>query len=132
MVWHGGIVKKKKTGGKKKAYRDKRKFEHGHYPTETKLGEIRIDKDFGRSNIYKVRLVSTDIVNVSFPNSGKTEKLKILSVLSNPANIDYNRRGVITKGAVVRTEKGLAKITSQPGQDGVLNAVIYTEEAKTT
>lgn len=130
MVWHSGITKRKKTGGKRKSYRDKRKFEHGHFPTETRLGEVKIDKDLGRSNIPKIRLASTNIVNVSFPGSGKTERLKILSVLSNPANIDYNRRGVITKGTIIRTEKGLAKITSRPGQDGILNAVIYTEEAK--
>ncbi|MBS7619441.1 30S ribosomal protein S8e [Candidatus Bathyarchaeota archaeon] len=130
MVWHSGITKRKKTGGKRKSYRDKRKFEHGHHPTETRLGEVKINKDLGRSNIPKIRLVSTNIVNVSFPGSGKTERLKILSVLSNPANIDYNRRGVITKGTIVRTDKGLAKITSRPGQDGILNAVIYTEEVK--
>jgi small subunit ribosomal protein S8e len=60
--------------------------------------------------------------------TGITEKLVIQTVLDNPANIDYNRRGVITKGVIVRTEKGLAKIVSRPGQDGVLNAVLVEEE----
>jgi small subunit ribosomal protein S8e len=47
--------------------------------------------------------------------------------VSNPANADYNRRGVITKGTIVRTEKGLARIISRPGQTGSLSAVVYKE-----
>jgi small subunit ribosomal protein S8e len=34
----------------------------------------------------------------------------------------------MTRGAVVQTEIGLAKITSRPGQDGVVNAVLVTSE----
>jgi small subunit ribosomal protein S8e len=45
-------------------------------------------------------------------------------VTKNPANKDYERRGVITKGAVLETEIGLAKVLSRPGQDGVINAVL--------
>ena len=56
-----------------------------------------------------------------------TEHLEILDVVRNPANADYNRRGVITKGTIVRTEKGLAKIVSRPGQEGSLSAVVYNE-----
>jgi small subunit ribosomal protein S8e len=43
------------------------------------------------------------------------------------ANADYNRRGVITKGTIVRTEKGLARIISRPGQNGALSAVVHKE-----
>lgn len=74
-----------------------------------------------------MKLVSENYVNVSDPSTGQTERLEILDVVENPANIDYNRRGVITKGAIVRTDKGLARIVSRPGQDGVLNAVVYEE-----
>jgi small subunit ribosomal protein S8e len=81
----------------------------------------------GRSGIEKTKVVKAEFVNVSDPSIGTTEKLEILDVVNNPANADYNRRGVITKGTIVRTEKGLAKIVSRPGQSGTLNAVIYKE-----
>jgi len=81
----------------------------------------------GRAGIKKTKIVHTNIVNVSDPASGKTKKLEIIDVVSNPANADYNRRGVITKGTLVRTEKGLARIVSRPGQNGGLSAIIQKE-----
>ena len=127
MVWHGGLKKRKKTGGKKRAFRTKRRHEAGRYPIETRLGGTEGKIEVGRSGITKVKLVSEDTVNVSDPHTGMTERLRVLDVVRNPANVDYNRRGVLTRGTVIRTEKGLAKIVSRPGQDGVLNAVTYTE-----
>jgi small subunit ribosomal protein S8e len=53
----------------------------------------------------------------------KTTKSKILKVIKNTANKDYERRGVITKGTVIETELGLARVISRPGQVGVINAV---------
>jgi small subunit ribosomal protein S8e len=53
--------------------------------------------------------------------------MMILDVVRNPANPDYNRRGVITKGTIIRTEKGLAKIVSRPGQYGSLSAILIEE-----
>ena len=61
---------------------------------------------------------------VTDPKSGKTEKTEILRVVKNKANVDYDRRGVITKGAEIETNLGLARVTSRPGGDGVINAVL--------
>jgi small subunit ribosomal protein S8e len=127
MAWHSGLKKRKKTGGKKRAYRTKRLHEAGRHPVETVRGETARKIETGRSRVQKVKLESAEYVNVSDPSTGRTERLEILDVVSNPANVDYNRRGVITKGVIVRTENGLAKIVSRPGQDGVLNAVVYEE-----
>ena len=44
-------------------------------------------------------------------------------VLKNDANPNYIRRNILTKGAVVDTDKGHVKITSRPGHDGILNGV---------
>lgn len=123
-VWHGDLKKRKPTGGKKRAYRKKRKFEIGSFPTETLLGEEKRKIDRVRGGNVKVRLLSTEEINLSDPKKGRTERTKILRVLENPANIDYNRRGVLTKGTIVETPLGRAKITSRPGQDGVANAVL--------
>ncbi|MEM5832609.1 MAG: 30S ribosomal protein S8e, partial [Candidatus Aenigmatarchaeota archaeon] len=36
----------------------------------------------------------------------------------------YERRKIITKGAIIKTEIGLAKVTSRPSQHGVVNAIL--------
>ena len=45
-------------------------------------------------------------------------------VVENPANRHYIRRNILTRGTIIKTEKGNARITSRPGQDGVVNAVL--------
>jgi small subunit ribosomal protein S8e len=70
-----------------------------------------------------LRLLGASYANVTDPKTGKTERLKITQVLENPANVDLDRRGIITKGAIIETEKGKAKVTSRPGQSGVIDAV---------
>lgn len=127
MAWHDNLTKRKKTGGKKRAYRTKRIHEQGRHPVETTLGKTKRKKVQGRSKIEKVKLVKAEMVNVTDPTTGRTERLEILDVTRNPAKADYNRRGVITKGTIIRTEKGIAKIVSRPGQDGALNAVVEEE-----
>lgn len=127
MAWHDRLTKRKKTGGKKRAYRTHRVYEQGRQPVETLFGETQRKEVKGISRISKIKLVKADYVNVSNPETGTTERLEILDVVSNPANADYNRRGVITKGTIVRTENGLAKIVSRPGQEGSLSAVVYEE-----
>ncbi len=67
-------------------------------------------------------VVFSDVANVSDP-AGRASKSKILRVKKSPANRDYERRGVITKGAVIETEAGEAVVTSRPTDDGVVNAV---------
>ena len=127
MAWHDRLTKRKKTGGKKRAFRTHRVYEQGRQPVETLFGETKRKEVKGISRISKTKLVKADYVNVSYPKTGVTERLKILDVVRNPANADYNRRGVITKGTILRTEKGLAKIISRPGQEGSLSAIVFEE-----
>ena len=91
------------------------------------MGESKRKTVDGITSTQKTRLVRANYVNVSDPDTGRTERLEILDVISNPANADYNRRGVITKGTIIRTEKGNAKIVSRPGQEGSLSAVTIKE-----
>jgi small subunit ribosomal protein S8e len=127
-VWHGNSRKKKQTGGRKRAYRVKRNFEKGSFPTETTLGESRRRSVRGHGGQMKIKLLKEKFVSVTDPKSGKTEKTEILRVVRNKANVDYNRRGVITKGAEIETSLGLAQVTSRPGSDGVINAVLITKD----
>ena len=62
--------------------------------------------------------------NVFNPKTGKVQLSKVVTVKSNPANPNYVQRNIITKGAIVQTELGVARVTSRPGQDGVVNAVL--------
>ena len=98
---------------------------------ETALGERKQKVSRGRGGNIKNKILSDKFACVTNTKKGTTEKVEITRVVRNPANIDYNRRGVITKGAVVETPLGLAKITSRPGQHGVLNGVLIGGEKKT-
>jgi len=127
-VWHGTLHKKKPTGGKKRQYRKKRKFEKGSYPTETTQGETKKKLSRRHGKTQKNRLLTATHANISDPATGKTQKTEITRVIKNPANPDYDRRGVITKGALIETPLGTAKITSRPGQDGIVNATLIPKK----
>ncbi len=118
------LRKRKVTGGKRTPHRGRRKFERDGYPTETELGPLVVVKKRIRGGGVKVSLKQSDFVNVTDPETHETKKVRILKVIDNPANRDYRRRGVITKGAIIRTELGNARVTSRPSQDGVVNAVL--------
>ena len=113
----------KKISGKKYLnLRKKRLCELGREPAFTQIGKKREkNKRVMGGNIKKV-LLSTEQVLVSIKD--KTEKLNILTVTNNPANVNFTRRNIITKGCIVKTEKGDVKITSRPGQTGLLQGVL--------
>ena len=118
------LRKRKKTGGRRVAYRKRRAFERDYYPAETELGEISVLKRRVKGGSAKVALTNVDFANVADTSTGKAQKSKIVSVIDNPSNRDYSRRKVITKGAIVQTELGKAKVVSRPGQHGVVNAIL--------
>jgi len=123
-VWQGRS-RRKPSGGKYKKAVKKRKSEMGREPTETLLAdEVRIKIIRTRGGNRKVRLLRTNYANVMDPKKGICKKVAILNVVENEANKHYIRRNIITKGAIIETEIGKAKVTSRPGQDGVINAVL--------
>jgi len=123
-VWHGTLRKRKLTGGRKRAYRVKRKFEQGTYSAETTLGDPKRTHTRGYGGNTKIKLFTDNQASVTDPKTGTTTKTTITRVVSNKANVDFNRRGVITKGAEIETALGTARVTSRPGIDGVINAVL--------
>ncbi|NOZ76700.1 MAG: 30S ribosomal protein S8e [Euryarchaeota archaeon] len=124
MVLWQGKSKRKITGGRLRLRRGKRKFEMGREQTETGLGERRAKKIRVRGGNYKVRLFTAEYANVFDPETKEAKKVKIHGVAGNPANLHFVRRNIITKGAVIDTELGHARVTSRPGQDGNINAVL--------
>jgi small subunit ribosomal protein S8e len=129
-VWHGDMRKRKRSGGRTRAYRTKRKFEKGSFPAEPILGEQKRKIVRGRGGNPKIKLLSDKQACVTDQKSGKTAKVDIVRVVKNPANIDFNRRGVITKGSLIETSLGVARVTSRPGQHGIINAVLVSEGEK--
>jgi small subunit ribosomal protein S8e len=126
-VWHGDQHKRKASGGRKRANRKKRRFEKGFFPAETTLGKNKSRIIQKQGGTEKIRLLSVNQANIS-DSSGKTSKVEILRVIKNPANVDYDRRGVITKGTMIATPLGTARVTSRPGQDGIVNAILVSKE----
>jgi small subunit ribosomal protein S8e len=73
---------------------------------------------------WKVRMLSAKYANVVDPSNKKTVRVQIVTVKENPANPNYVQRNIINKGAVIQTELGLARVTSRPGKDGAVNAIL--------
>jgi len=121
------LVKRKPTGGRSKPSRGRRAFEKDGYPIEPLVGPLSQRPIHRRGGHVTAGVVFADIANVS-DASGKTTKSKILRVKKSPANRDFERRGVITRGAVLETEAGEAVVTSRPTADGVVNAVLTSKK----
>lgn len=116
--------KRKASGGRYITLRGKRKFERGNRPTNTKLGQTKSKFVRTRGGHTKFKLLEANTVNLFNPKSKKFSKATIKNVLENPANRHYVRRNILTKGTIIETEVGKAKITSRPGQEKVINAVL--------
>ena len=123
MQWQGESVRKV-TGGRRRPAEMKRRAEIGLAPADTHIGEDRrkIIRTFGGKP--EVRALRANFANVTNPKNGETKKVKIETVEKNTANPNYVRRNLLTKGAVIKTEIGNARIMSRPGQDGVINALL--------
>ncbi|MEM3382576.1 MAG: 30S ribosomal protein S8e [Nitrososphaerales archaeon] len=118
------LAKRKPTGGRRVPYRGRRAYEADNYPIETTLGNDEIIKKRARGGNVKLAVKKISCANVLDPSTKKVKKVKILKVIKNFANRDYERRGVITKGTIIETELGMARVKSRPGQDGVVNAIL--------
>ena len=125
-LWQGKS-KRKPTGGRLSAHRSKKRSEIGNELQQAKIGELTRKVARSRGGTSKNRLLRTDIASVTDPKSGKSYSSKILAVIENAANPNYVRQNIITKGSIIGTEKGNAKVTSRPGQHGIVNAVLMAD-----
>ena len=125
MKDQGGSTRKR-TGGRLRPSHKKKKHELGREPTETTVGETRLRTTDARGNTQKVRALSTNVASVAI--DGETVEADIEDVVENGANPNYVRRNIVTKGAIIETSEGRARVTSRPGQTGNVNAVLVDEE----
>jgi len=110
----------KKTGGKTRSYRKSRKYDLGSKFSEPEVGNQKVIVKDVRGGNQKSVAKRSETVNLSV--NGEVKKVEIESVEENDANPNYVRRSILTKGTIIETGEGTARITSRPGQDGVVNA----------
>ena len=118
-----GLKTSKITGGIRHPLKTRQKFQIDRYPNEALMGEQETATRKTRGNNRKTALKTVNHVNLVLPNA-KIKRSKIVRVLENQTNNDYQRRGVITKGAILETEDCKCKVVSRPGQNGVINAIL--------
>jgi len=116
--------RRKASGGRYKKLRARKKYMLGREPTLTKIGETSLKIQRGRGGSLKFKLLQTKFANIYNPKTKKSIKAEIKSVTENRANPQFVRSNIITKGAVINTDKGKARVTSRPGQEGIVNAVL--------
>ncbi len=116
--------KRKVSGSRYIDYRKKKLRDLGRDPTSTKVGKQRIRTMRVRAGTLKSVLLGAEFVNVYDSKAKKYKKVKIKAVLENSANRHFVRRNILNKGAIIDTELGKAKVTSRPGQEAVVNAVL--------
>ena len=119
---------KKPSGGRIWSNRGKRKREMGSEFIEPRIGATKRVAIRTSGGGQKMRLFSAEIANVTDLKAGQVKKAKIKTVVENPADLHFVRRNVLTKGAIIDTELGRARVTSRPGQNGSVDAVLIEQK----
>lgn len=122
-LWQGRSHRKP-TGGILHPYRKKRRSEVGSDTLETSIGAQRTISARAYGGRKNLKITVAEYANITDSKTGRTQKTKIKSVIENAANPHYVRRNIVTKGAIIETDIGKARVTSRPGKDGTVNGVL--------
>ena len=120
-------ARRKVSGGRYKRISKKTKNK-GKLPILVNIGKFRKKIDIVRAGHVKFRILNAEMANVYDPKTKKHFQAKIEAVVENASNTHYVRRNILNKGAIIKTDKGNAKITSRLGQEGSINAVLLKEK----
>ncbi|KAK4386925.1 40S ribosomal protein S8, partial [Sesamum angolense] len=97
--------KRRATGGKKKAWRKKRKYELGRQPANTKLSSNKtVRRVRVRGGNVKWRALRLDTGNYSWGSEAVTRKTRILDVVYNASNNELVRTQTLVKGAIIQVD----------------------------
>ncbi|KAL2247674.1 UNVERIFIED_CONTAM: 40S ribosomal protein S8 [Sesamum indicum] len=97
--------KRRATGGKKKAWRKKRKYELGRQPANTKLSSNKtVRRVRVRGGNVKWRALRLDTGNFSWGSEAVTRKTRILDVVYNASNNELVRTQTLVKGAIIQVD----------------------------
>ncbi len=124
IQFHTSSKTKSSGNGKRRSkVRDRRRSDTGNYFSATKLGESDVKKAVRRRG----GSVSPVLKRAGFANvatKAGIKRVKIKSIEESRDNRNFARQNIITKGTVIGTELGKARVTSRPGRDGVVNALL--------
>ncbi|NP_001086481.1 ribosomal protein S8 L homeolog [Xenopus laevis] len=95
--WH----KRRKTGGKRKPYHKKRKYELGRPAANTKIGPRRIHTVRVRGGNKKYRALRLDAGNFSWGSECCTRKTRIIDVVYNASNNELVRTKTLVKNCIL-------------------------------
>jgi small subunit ribosomal protein S8e len=115
-------IGRKRTGGKYQASKKKKMYEKPGQRRITKLGDEKRKSKKTLGGNQKVFLLKAKSINLQ--ENGKMLKAEIKNVLETPSNRFFARQNILTKGTVVETSKGKARITNRPTQEGVVNGIL--------
>ncbi|KAF5461158.1 hypothetical protein F2P56_020977 [Juglans regia] len=97
--------KRRATGGKKKAWRKKRKYELGRQPANTKLSSNKTVRRIRvRGGNVKWRALRLDTGNYSWGSEAVTRKTRLLDVVYNASNNELVRTQTLVKSAIVQVD----------------------------
>ena len=114
---------RKISGGKYHRLRKKKFYEQKGNPREVSLKERKAKKLRGKGGNLKTVLLNDNKVNLVV--KGKVQRAAIKNVLETPQNVFLARQNRLSKGAIIETSLGKAKITNRPSQEGCVNAVLF-------
>ncbi len=116
---------RKISGGKYHQRRKKKSYERKRQERTVTLGETKKKKIRGIGGNEKTILLNANIANILV--KGKAKKAEITNVLETPQNRFLARQNRLTKGAIIKTSLGKARITNRPSQEGQVNAILIEE-----
>ncbi|KAL2644954.1 hypothetical protein R1flu_012541 [Riccia fluitans] len=97
--------KRRATGGKKKSWRKKRKYELGRQPAMTKLSSNKTVRRIRvRGGNFKFRALRLDTGNFSWGTEAVTRKTRILDVVYNASNNELVRTQTLLKNAIIQVD----------------------------
>ncbi len=127
--WHK-VSRRKSTGGLLRDNRKTKNYEAGNEPVKTVIGQRKVKQVRCRGGNVKVKLRAVSVANVADQKSKSVKKVKVLDVIENKANPHFIRQKVVTKGALIKTDAGICRVTSRPGQCGAVDAVLVEKVQK--
>lgn len=109
------------NGKRKVQARGKRRREVGNYFSATRLSDkaaaVKVRRRGGNVGI---RL--KDVVVANLLTKDGYRSAKITGIVETRDNRNFARQNIITKGTVISTELGNARVINRPGRDGGVNA----------
>ena len=100
-ITRDSMHKRRPTGGKRVAYRKKRKFEIGRQPAMTRLGKKVVHLVRCRFGIIKHRALRLETGNFAWPTQAMAARTRIMNVVYNASNNELVRTNTLVRNAIV-------------------------------